>query len=452
MLSRSSRLFHRSPLHASQLRPSGPWMPRCVSFLLPGVPVLLAVACGTGAPAVDTSIESAAPDAGENRIPADLNGDGYADLVFANTMNGDDYHVDSIVYWGSDQGYDEYSVTTLPTVGAMGVEIADLDADGWADIVFNQVSDGETRFVDSVIYWGGSGGFEPSRITALPTVGCADVTVSDVDLDGYLDLVFANRFDGSSYEVDAYIYWGSAGGYSVDNRLELPVFGASRSRVADLDRDGFRDIVFSNAAFPAESSYVYWGGSDGLDPQHRTELPSEQPEGLEVADLDGDGWLDILLGEWMGTSGFETDSIIYWGSPDGFDDHNKTTLPTLGATDVTVQDLDADGQPDILFVNSFDADAEVSVDSYIYWGSQQGYSQDRRSGLPSVGASEAQAADLDGDGFLDIVIANFYQLSGDDSQLRSYLYWGSASGFSESARTELPTAGAGAVEALQVLP
>lgn len=67
------------------------------------------------------------------------------------------------------------------------------------------------------------------------------------------------------------MYWGSADGYSVDNRTDLATNGGSAVSVADLDQDGWLDLILSVTGtylyvgkpdYP--NSYVYWGGPDGF--------------------------------------------------------------------------------------------------------------------------------------------------------------------------------------------
>jgi endoglucanase len=50
--------------------------------------------------------------------------------------------------------------------------------------------------------------------TALNTAGVYEALVEDIDEDGYLDVVFANYRDDSSYNKTLDVYWGSASGHS----------------------------------------------------------------------------------------------------------------------------------------------------------------------------------------------------------------------------------------------
>jgi hypothetical protein len=204
--------------------------------------------------------------------------------------------------------------------------------------------------------------------------------------------VFSNQFDGSSWSPKSYIYWGSGSGYSRSDRTGLSTNGAYGNAVGDLNRDGYPDLVFSC--------------------------------------------------EYDGTS-YDTDSMVFWGSATGYSDGNRALLPTRGAHECTVADLNADGWPDLVFSNFYTGTSHT-VDVYIYWGSSSGFSTAGRQGLPAVGCTGTIAEDFNGDGWLDLFVSNFVA-DPSNYNMDSYIYWGSSGGFSAANRTSI--AGHGAIGA-----
>ncbi len=374
----------------------------------------------------------------------DLNCDGWPDIVFAQTDADGLYQTDSWIYLGSEFGYDESNRWAVATVGGMGVDAADFDGDGYVDLTFASVQDGEDRIIDSLVYYNSAAGFADDPVE-LPTIGCSDPTAADVDDDGWIDIVFSNRFAGGmptpeNYENDSYVYWGGAAGFSEAYRMELPTIGAARSRVRDLDGDGYQDLVFINGVmeiFFVNESYIYWGSADGWSDGDRSALPSVFPEGMAAEDLDGDGDIDLLFTTWMCFLYCGESSMIYWND-NGFDSGNRTQLAEVeGATDIQVADLDADGHVDLVVSNGgVDLLGQFAEESWIYWGPS--FDAGQRTTLFSTAASEAGVRDLDGDGLLDLVIASHYGPSDGGDEV-SQIYWGTATGYSESDMSEVPT-------------
>lgn len=142
----------------------------------------------------------------------------------------------------------------------------------------------------------------------------------------------------------------------------LAAFGGGRSVIADLNRDGYPEIVFCNYIhnYPGiRAAFVYWGSAEGHKPNRRTVLPTNWAAGVAAADLNGDGYPELVFANQGIEQGSEEissdpgfDSYIYWGSATGFDAAHPALLLTQGAKDVTVADVNKDGYPDLTFINS----------------------------------------------------------------------------------------------------
>ena len=89
-------------------------------------------------------------------------------------------------------------------------------------------------------------------------------------------------------------------------------------------------------------------------------------------------------------------------------------LPTLQATGAAVEDLNHDGYPDLVFANSGNVVVErkekgVNISknkSYLYWGSKDGFSLDRRLTLTTAKATGVTIGDLNQYGFFELVFSN----------------------------------------------
>jgi len=360
----------------------------------------------------------------------DLNDDGDPDIIVCN-LNGPVY-----IYWGSNDGYSDAHRTSLGFTGATGNSVADLNDDGYLDLVFSKYNTSGTG--DAAIYWGSTSGYSESLITYLPTLGSHGNYVADLNDDKYLDIIFANYGSGSYHDVNSYIYWGSQSGYSSTDRTELPTHGGISCSVSDLNRDGYLDIVFSNRQNSVPDwnihSYIYWGSAGGYSPSNLDSLYTEGAYGNAVADLNKDGNLDIIFCNHYNGS-YQCNSYVYWGDSTGhYDEMNKTELPTLSGNSVAAVDLNLDGWLDLAFAN-WKNDNTYDVNSYIYWGSQSGFDSTNRTELPVYEATGVMIGKVTSNGtqgggkYPDIVFTGYSN---------AYVYYGSPDGFSDTNRTLLP--------------
>nr|WP_246211684.1 VCBS repeat-containing protein [Phytoactinopolyspora alkaliphila] len=293
----------------------------------------------------------------------------------------------------------------------------------------------------SHIYWHRDDGLDLVRPTELPTDHNMSGVVADFNRDGYLDLVTS----GFGY-AELVMFSGSDTGFGDAQRIPLVIEGKTYDQprymsTADLDGDGWLDLVIPDLGAHG-GVIILWGGPDGFSNERATVLPSGKAVSTRVADLDADGWPDLVVGGFKGddpTDDYRTYVYIYWGGPDGYSNHRRTELPAYFPVDVTVADFDNDGVLDI-FATNYHGKRTRDMDSYLYWGAPGGnYSPDRMSRLFHHSGCGALAADFDEDGWTDLAVAN-HKTRGNHPGF-SYVWWNGPSGFSPDRRTELPTAG-----------
>lgn len=373
----------------------------------------------------------------------DLNQDGRPDIVLANTHEHNE-KLPLHVYYGPLPTARRVS---LPTAGGKGAAAADLNADGWPDLVVASSFDGTKTELNSDIYWGGKDGFSAQRRNGLPTQGAEAVAVGDLNGDGIPEIVFANS--GLTYHVtvdgfqQSFLYWGSREGYSVEHRQSLATTNAHDVKIADLNGDGAPDLLFACEGNDAGSSglTIYWGP----DLKRSQKLPGEHSTGVAVADFNRDGFPDIALSNGYRLRGRElgmynlidteaVESFVYFGGPEGYSTARRIGIRTIGARGVEAADLNKDGYPDLVFAN------QSGGASYIYWGSAGGFFANARTSLPTLHAQRSLIADFDGDGRLDLVFANMSD--GGSFNTRSFVYWNSPDGFTAERRSEVESSGA----------
>ncbi len=388
-----------------------------------------------------TTQDDAVPGAGTwSSQVEDIDEDGYQDLVVVNYYSGSSYYLSSYVYWGSTTGYSSSDRADLQTYGAILSDIGDFDGDGNKDIAFaNHYANAYSTY--SYVYYGAGHGFSSVDTDYPVTYGAYGVVAEDFDQDGYDDLVFCNYYNGATTVVNSFVYYGSATGLDTSSPTALPTNGCRDVLVEDLNGDGWSDIVFANyygASGYATNSYVYYGSASGFSTSSRDALPTVGTLGVDTGDFDGDGVTDLIFGGYFNGSTYYPASYVYYGTASGFASTSSTTLAGVGVWQPTSADLNSDGYDDIVLPMYFNG-SSYAGNSYVYYGSATGIGGAYTS-LDSVGTGRVSVGDLDRDGHPELVFANYYTGSW-SSITGSYIYWGSTGAYTESDRTVLDTQG-----------
>ena len=281
-------------------------------------------------------------------------------------------------------------------------------------------SSNEDPLPESYVYWGGPEGFSVQRRSQLPTLAPADVASGDLNRDGHPDLIFANSHDSKTVDVPSYVYWGSPTGFAPYMRTELQGFGGNSVNVADLNQDGHLEVVLVNrwsGTHPGKVlNNIYWG-----NPHHyystasRTALPGRGAYAVAVADLNDDSFNDLVL-----TNSYVGYSWLYWGSREGYSPGNRQELAVANAHGVSAADLNRDGYLELVFTHG--SGQKLGT---IYWGGVEGYADARRTSLPlkNQRCSNNRVADLNRDGHLDLLFpGSWYGIY--------QIFWGDRDGYS----------------------
>ncbi len=373
-----------------------------------------------------------------------------ARAVFCNSIGGElDEAVPLHVYWGGKEGFDPEKVWKLPFNSGYEASAGDLNADGFTDlIVLNSGHAGEHVHADPTlganIIWGGPDGLERSaNRTVLHEHFLGTSSVADLNRDGWLDLVlepFGPEHGGEKEKL--FIYYGGADGFvaQAGRRVALEMDGyAQEHLVADFNRDQWLDIAVTTRSL--DCVRILWGGPQGFDTHREQRLKIAGPVGVDAADFNGDGWLDLLAGSYNDPVSGHRDMglVIFWGGRDGYKHSDAQWLPGFSPLGRTVADFDNDGYLDLVSPQHSGELTREDLACHIYWGSESGFATRRRTTFFCDSVNDTMAGDFNGDGRIDLAV-NAHTRHG-DHRTQSRVFYNDGRRFENPIIQKLPTNG-----------
>jgi len=211
-------------------------------------------------------------------------------------------------------------------------------------------------------------------------------------------------------------------------------------RTADLNGDGKKDIVVTNISASSVSIFLNTTTTGASAPTFsaKTDLTTgSTPRGLALADLNGDGKIDIVVGN---TAGPGTVSVLFNNTSAGAStpSFSAKTDFTSGSTtfSVAISDINGDGKPDIVTANQNPGTVSVLLNTTTPGSATPSFAA--KTDFAAVGDDRmVTSADINGDGKPDIIVPNY--TAGTVSVLLNTTATGAATA-SFSAKTDFPTA------------
>jgi hypothetical protein len=389
----------------------------------------------------------------------DVNGDGYEDVIVGSptwynfTVGGSVNNGLVMLYYGHITGlspsYDWYAYGANNDQLGISVASADVNGDGFADLIVG----GHTAAANTgkvFVWYGSSTGPSVSGPNLTLTgygpgtryFGNSVAAAGDVNGDGYPDIIV-----GEPYGVDpttplaeegrAYVFKGSAAGlvaapiWSRSGGQAGAHFGNCVAGAGDVNGDGFADVVVGAPDYDTVNKLgatitdagrilVAFGSPAGPSAEAINQVLTPWRYGASVAgagDVNGDGYSDIVVGAPSATNTLSGEGAarVLPGAAGGiggllWTQFGGEAFGGFGSAVSSAGDVDGDGLSDVL-VGAVFQDMGGPQDqgrAYVYRGPLPAgaspiWTASGGSTFANLGHSLANAGDVNGDGWNDLV-------------------------------------------------
>jgi hypothetical protein len=317
--------------------------------------------------------------------------------------------------WPQDDGglrfvkhaYSPSGIAPLPVIS--NVRFFDLDGDGKLEIVACDMGRGSVFVGDPVRHPG-----ELTQIAVLSNPAHAEMV--DLDKDGRQDLLVADlgEFLPGDHEKGSIVWLRQTAPFQFEKHVLIDHIPRNADvQAADFDGDGDLDLVVASYGFRKVGAVLYYENqtTDWKDPKFVEYTIDARPGAIHVppVDLNGDGRMDFVA--LLAQQYEHVVAYLNRGPGKGFRAETifRGPTPVWGSSGIQVVDLDKDGDQDVLMTNGDTLD-DFTIRPFhgIRWFENMGefpFLQRDLAAMPGV--HRAQAADMDGDGDLDIVACAF---------------------------------------------
>jgi hypothetical protein len=298
-----------------------------------------------------------------------------------------------------------------------------MNGDGKPDILIAESCEILPCLLDDgmagVLLGNGDGTFQPARTFPTNGEGADSIVAADINGDGKLDLLVANIAAKTSNNGVVSVLLGKGDGTFEAATVYSTVGAEAKSvAVADVNGDGKLDLVVANLCnesgcmhiFGPGSVAVLLGNGDGTFQTAETyDSGGSNAWSVAVTDVNGDSKPDILVAHQCFSLACGTTVGVLLGNGDGtFQSAKSYNSGGLTASGITAADVNGDGRPDILVANQATQQGVPSTVAVLLGTGDGSFQPPQLFFTGGLEATSIVSADVNGDGKPDAIVSNLF--------------------------------------------
>ena len=340
---------------------------------------------------------------------ADVNGDGKPDLIVANISSNTVSVLLNITAPGTTTPTFAAQQTFATGSGPVSVTAADVNGDGKPDLIVANTNDNTVSVLLNTTAPGATMPSFAAQQTFATGVGPISVTAADVNGDGKPDLIVANFSDNTvSVLLNTTTPGATMPSFTAQQTFATGM-GPISVTAADVNGDGKPDLIVANYFINTVSVLLNTTAPGATMPSftaQQTFATGNSPRSVTAADVNGDGKPDLIVANFMS----HTVSVLLNTTAPGANSPSFATQQTFATGTlsyaVAAADVNGDGKPDLIVANTNDNTVSVLLNTTAPGATTPSFAAQQIFATGS-GPRSVTAADVNGDGKPDLIVANY---------------------------------------------
>ena len=338
---------------------------------------------------------------------ADIDNDGDADFI----LNGGGYlnpPTELYINQGPGKPFKRFNPQSIPD-NSDEAAFFDADGDGDQDLIITGLQDSwfnQQNYETKLFLNDGRGNFSEDRSNAFQGMQKSTILTADFNGDGAID-VFVKGQDHFLVTY-SYLYLNDGSGqFSLETNTGLTALHSGDAAASDVDGDGNLDLLLSGIKNSGQKACELFinNGSGIFSPSSQNNSFDQQDLEMEMGDIDGDGYPDLLTYQLSSTS---SNNKLYKNNGSGkFNVVTSNPIPNYDDADAVFIDIDKDSDIDIVTTGLISGGQVYRVAVCRNNGNWQ-FNVSANNNMQGVENGLIDAVDVEGDKDQDLMITGNY--------------------------------------------